>query len=217
MKKLEIGKKYWRLTILWEGWFQSFPSWQRRRLVECLCNCWNIHKPTLQKVKSWETTSCGCLKTQPAVNREAFNKWDKIWPFIFIQDKGLVNNKRRVEVKCFCWKQKETTAYVAKNSVSCGCHRKSKKSKEDAERSRLISSKRRAEIRTSSDWTITHKALAELMFLQFNSCTICAIGIAEDYHIDHIQPLADWWEHTIHNIQLLCPSCNLKKSDWYDW
>ena len=172
----------------------------------------------LQKIELWETTSCGCWnKNKPAVNKEVFNKWDKIGPFKFIKECWFIKNKRRIEVECFCWKQKETTAYVAKNSVSCGCHRKSKKSKEDAERSRLISSKRRAEIRTSSDWTITSKAIAELMFLQFNSCTICAIGIAEDYHIDHIQPLADWWEHTIHNIQLLCPSCNLKKSDWYDW
>jgi 5-methylcytosine-specific restriction endonuclease McrA len=33
----------------------------------------------------------------------------------------------------------------------------------------------------------------------------------QEYHIDHIIPLSKWWPHSIWNIQILCPFCNMSK------
>jgi len=43
-------------------------------------------------------------------------------------------------------------------------------------------------------------------------CIVCKCNIKDKYHMDHIQPLAKGGLHTPDNIQLLCPSCNVRKS-----
>lgn len=43
-------------------------------------------------------------------------------------------------------------------------------------------------------------------------CAVCAAGIKRKYHVDHITPLARGGEHEPTNIQLLCPTCNVRKS-----
>lgn len=48
--------------------------------------------------------------------------------------------------------------------------------------------------------------------LQRWKCAICAVSVREKYHVDHIMPLAKGGEHTPANLQLLCPSCNVRKS-----
>lgn len=43
-------------------------------------------------------------------------------------------------------------------------------------------------------------------------CVVCRVSIKTKYHIDHINPLALGGAHEAGNIQLLCPTCNLRKS-----
>jgi len=43
-------------------------------------------------------------------------------------------------------------------------------------------------------------------------CVICRLKIKNNFHADHINPLARGGKHEAGNIQLLCPACNLKKS-----
>lgn len=43
-------------------------------------------------------------------------------------------------------------------------------------------------------------------------CPICRVGIAKKYHVDHIVPLKRGGRHEPLNIQLLCPTCNVRKS-----
>lgn len=42
-------------------------------------------------------------------------------------------------------------------------------------------------------------------------CAVCGTDVKENYHVDHILPLAKGGVHHRHNIQILCPSCNLSK------
>jgi len=44
-------------------------------------------------------------------------------------------------------------------------------------------------------------------------CGICGGVIEDNYHIDHIIPLARGGSHTQSNLQLAHPICNLKKKD----
>jgi hypothetical protein len=43
-------------------------------------------------------------------------------------------------------------------------------------------------------------------------CVVCRVNIKIKYHMDHINPLARGGLHEPSNIQLLCPSCNVRKS-----
>lgn len=43
-------------------------------------------------------------------------------------------------------------------------------------------------------------------------CAICQTGIKERYHVDHIMPIAKGGKHEPRNLQLLCPTCNVRKS-----
>ncbi len=57
--------------------------------------------------------------------------------------------------------------------------------------------------------------VAEVRFLmekQKGRCAICEVRLAK-YHIDHIQPLSKGGDNARQNLQLLCPPCNLSKSD----
>jgi 5-methylcytosine-specific restriction endonuclease McrA len=43
-------------------------------------------------------------------------------------------------------------------------------------------------------------------------CAICRCSIRGGYHLDHIMPIARGGKHVPRNLQLLCPSCNVRKN-----
>lgn len=60
---------------------------------------------------------------------------------------------------------------------------------------------------------LPYGTLPKLRRLQGNRCAICRCSIARASHVDHIIPLARGGGHEPSNLQLLCPPCNLAKSD----
>lgn len=55
--------------------------------------------------------------------------------------------------------------------------------------------------------------IARLLLLQGRKCAICKASVAAGYHVDHIYPIAKGGTHTPDNVQILCPTCNVRKSD----
>lgn len=68
---------------------------------------------------------------------------------------------------------------------------------------------RRAKIKESG---ILSKGLIDKLFkLQRGKCACCGMSLGDNYHIDHIMPLALGGTNTDDNIQLLTAKCNLYK------
>lgn len=51
-----------------------------------------------------------------------------------------------------------------------------------------------------------------LMREQRGCCVYCDTNIAEQFHVDHIIPIIKGGTNYAGNLQLLCPSCNVRKS-----
>lgn len=58
----------------------------------------------------------------------------------------------------------------------------------------------------------TAKQIKALHKLQRAKCVYCGRSISKNWHVDHIMPIARGGGNDIKNIQLLCISCNLRKS-----
>jgi 5-methylcytosine-specific restriction endonuclease McrA len=67
-------------------------------------------------------------------------------------------------------------------------------------------------MRKNADGRHTKQQISELFAKQRGSCADCGKNL-EKYHVDHITPLSKGGSNAIYNLQLLCPSCNLRKSD----
>lgn len=64
----------------------------------------------------------------------------------------------------------------------------------------------------NSEGSHTSDDIKTLFDIQRGKCACCHIVISDGYHVDHIMPLALGGSNDKTNIQLLCPTCNMKKS-----
>lgn len=78
---------------------------------------------------------------------------------------------------------------------------------------RIKKSNRRARQKASGG-TVSRDLVRRLLELQKFRCVNCKVDLREaGSHLDHIVPLAKGGAHTDGNMQLLCPTCNMRKSD----
>jgi 5-methylcytosine-specific restriction endonuclease McrA len=65
----------------------------------------------------------------------------------------------------------------------------------------------------ASGGRITRKFVLNLFVIQNGKCLACKTEFAESgYQIDHVIPLSKGGKHLNSNVQLLCPTCNKRKS-----
>ena len=85
--------------------------------------------------------------------------------------------------------------------------------------SRRASKQNRRARERSAKGRITKLDVIALMHLQRGKCANCHTPLADGYHVDHVMPLAKGGSNERHNLQLLCPFCNLSKNalDPLDW
>jgi len=77
--------------------------------------------------------------------------------------------------------------------------------------SERIKSSRRRLLARNTYKKYNAKDIQALKEKQLNKCIYCKKDIKNKYHIDHYEPLSKGGADSIENIQILCPSCNMKK------
>ena len=70
---------------------------------------------------------------------------------------------------------------------------------------------RRRALKRGSEGSYNVVDIQELYELQLGQCVYCQCDLSDDFHVDHMIPLARGGDNTRSNIQLLCPNCNRKK------
>lgn len=76
---------------------------------------------------------------------------------------------------------------------------------------RQVSEARRKASRGRSSGHFTAEQVQAMRRLQRFKCPICQGSIRRKFHIDHVVPLARGGTNEVSNIQLLCPTCNIRK------
>lgn len=73
--------------------------------------------------------------------------------------------------------------------------------------------------RESAEGSHTSNDVLLLLERQKHKCANCLKSVKKSYHVDHIKPLFLGGSNDKFNLQILCPTCNLKKQalDPADW
>jgi 5-methylcytosine-specific restriction endonuclease McrA len=78
---------------------------------------------------------------------------------------------------------------------------------------RVINEQRRRAKKIHSNGDLGPDSIKRLLVLQKGKCVVCLTDLKKTkHHLDHIMPLSKGGEHSMRNVQLLCPRCNLTKS-----
>lgn len=66
--------------------------------------------------------------------------------------------------------------------------------------------------KVSNQRTLRSKKLRAALYIAAGGrCTICNCELTESWHADHVVPWIKSGRTNVHDMQALCPKCNLKK------
>ncbi len=54
--------------------------------------------------------------------------------------------------------------------------------------------------------------ILNLLSLQKNKCATCKVSVSKGYHVDHVVALINGGSNDKSNLQILCPTCNMRKN-----
>lgn len=132
--------------------------------------------------------------------------------------RNIYLGKEYARIKSFVWRRENQKASrrhqlnYRNNNLEKEKIRSRLRYKNNKEKAKIYRSRRRAILRLAEGCYTVHE-LHDLRKKQKDKCIYCNISIKKSYHADHIMPLARGGSNWISNIQLLCPTCNLRKND----
>lgn len=214
-----LGEKFGRLAVVGQAENQG----SRTRWL-CVCDCGNEKVLTKNRLTNG-TKSCGCLARERASNLNVRDitghRFGKLTAISRTQNKG---QKPVWVCQCDCGASVTVirSNLVTGNTVSCGCLQISDRGKyttpEKRKKSATYTASRRGLVRGGGG-TFYPNQVSVLFNLQRGRCANCRAELGRKFHRDHKMPLIMGGSNDISNIELLCQTCNLKKSakDPIDW
>lgn len=108
----DIGKKYGKLTAVKDlGTF--WISGVKRRKIECICDCGNVHVATISHLKLGQVKSCGCLSNGSRVKAiEKCTKHELI-------NHGLYKVWSSIQQRCYNPKHRSYKNYGGRGILMC--------------------------------------------------------------------------------------------------
>lgn len=76
---------------------------------------------------------------------------------------------------------------------------------------RRAENQRRRALKQQADGHFSVMDVANMLATQDEKCAVCSADISSGFHIDHKVPLIRGGSNWPFNLQILCPTCNLKK------
>lgn len=80
-----------------------------------------------------------------------------------------------------------------------------------AETSRTSARNRRAKV-LDAGGVHSHNDVLSIYFAQKGRCAYCKVKVGKKYHVDHIVPISKGGTNGRDNLQICCPTCNLRKN-----
>ncbi len=200
----------------------------------CRCECGTEVVKRQADIRFGLIKSCGCKKADRAalmgkLNRRLIEPGSRFGKLVVIKEveASKFSDGRtmyRYLVRCDCGVQKVVPSQklTARALVSCGCAKRGTSAPLLPAKRRATAavgeSKRRA-LKSRAEGSFTTGQIAELHKKQQGRCAWCAKKLGEKFHRDHRIPLSKGGSNRITNIELLCPTCNVRKQaqDPIEW
>lgn len=144
-------------------------------------------------------------KQNPEIYKNSYKNWyEKNRPIALEAMKNYAKeNKDKIKSYYNNWK-KENLELVRENAR--------KYARNNPDKVRANTAKRRARI-FNSEGQYSKEDINRIKTEQNHLCNICSIDVSVKYHVDHIYPISKGGKNVAENIQILCPTCNLKKGN----
>jgi 5-methylcytosine-specific restriction endonuclease McrA len=148
-------------------------------------------------------------KADRAANRDEYLTWRKAY---YQANKDLFNaqcrsyhaaNRDRAIARMRSWHGENGAEARARNVAWRDAN---------PEKVAAIKRNRRARQSTAEGYHTAEDVLHRLE-LQGGKCACCAKNVGRKYHVDHITPLSKGGSNWPKNLQILCPTCNVRKKD----
>ena len=165
--------------------------------------------------RKWRLKNCDKLRAKAKIYRTGNSELIKIrLRAIYLANKETYSKKSKEYV------QKNREKVNERHRLYTRLHPEKKKQWSDKYRSshpinlqlaRVHHHNRRAR-KLQVGGTISSNLASKLIIIQGGKCPICKTSLkCSGFHLDHIIPLVRGGKNDNKNIQLLCPSCNLRK------
>lgn len=141
-------------------------------------------------------------------NKEKLNLAAQEWQKCNPEKKSVISKRHHEKNKVECNKRSKEWKLKNKDRVLSYAKEYAKNNPTVKRRSE---NKRRA-IKKGSSGSLSNGIIEKLYKLQRGKCACCGKPLGDDYHLDHIMPLALGGENEDLNMQLLTKLCNLQKS-----
>jgi 5-methylcytosine-specific restriction endonuclease McrA len=186
----------------------------------CICQCGKQTVVSGANLRSGEVKSCGCLRGERNTEISLIDIHGKKFGRLMVLERSFSPENRDSRTAmwmclCDCGNTKALSGARLRSGriISCGCANKDKPglmSKQERSAGALRALNRRAR-QASAGGQFSKEDISAAMKRQRCRCVWCKTSIKEAFHCDHRIPLDLGGSNNASNIDLLCPTCNMRK------